>query len=188
MKLGLSMIAGLGTNGDSESAVLSALFSTTDRHSVLGTFGFDKNGDTTLRSHGLYKLGPSGDPVFVETITPPTTEYGALPAGLFLRQPPCADWRPGATATADNRAPDWCAQWCGPYRPSRSGAVRAGPGQGVRLPRAPRLAIAPPVVSPARAKQWSTRPASASSAPRACAGPRSRISDPSFQPGSSRPD
>jgi branched-chain amino acid transport system substrate-binding protein len=70
MKLGLSTIAGLGTDGDSKSAVLGALFSTTNRHSVLGTYGFDKNGDTTLRSYGLYRVGASGNPVFVKTITP----------------------------------------------------------------------------------------------------------------------
>ncbi len=72
MKLGLSTISGLGQDGDSKSAVLSALFSTTDRHSVLGTYGFDRNGDTTLRSYGLYRVGTSGDPVFVRTITPPS--------------------------------------------------------------------------------------------------------------------
>ena len=71
MKLGLSTIASLGTNGDSRSAVLSALFSTTARRSVLGTYGFDSDGDTTMRSFGLYKVGPGGDPVFVRTITPP---------------------------------------------------------------------------------------------------------------------
>ncbi len=71
MKLGLSTIASLGSGGNSKSAVLGALFSTTDRHSVLGTYGFDQNGDTTLRSFGLYKVGPSGDPAFVRTITPP---------------------------------------------------------------------------------------------------------------------
>jgi branched-chain amino acid transport system substrate-binding protein len=70
MKLGLSTIAGLGVNGDSKSAVLSALFATTDRRSVLGTYGFDRDGDTTLRSYGLYKVGPSGEPTFVRTITP----------------------------------------------------------------------------------------------------------------------
>jgi branched-chain amino acid transport system substrate-binding protein len=71
MKLGLSTIASLGTNGDSKSAVLSALFATTARRSVLGTYGFDKAGDTTMRSVGLYKVGPSGDLAFVKTITPP---------------------------------------------------------------------------------------------------------------------
>jgi hypothetical protein len=46
------------------------LFSTTDRRSVLGTYGFDRDGDTTLRSYGLYRVGRSGNPVFVRTITP----------------------------------------------------------------------------------------------------------------------
>jgi branched-chain amino acid transport system substrate-binding protein len=70
MMLGLSTIASMGTNGNSKSAVRGALFSTTDRHSVLGTYGFDRYGDTTLRSFGLYRVGRSGDPVFVRTITP----------------------------------------------------------------------------------------------------------------------
>ena len=70
MRLGLSTIAGLGANGDSKSAVLSALFSTANRHSVLGTYSFNKDGDTTLKSFGLYKVGASGNPVFVRTITP----------------------------------------------------------------------------------------------------------------------
>ncbi len=71
MKLGLSTVAGLGAGGDGKSAVRTALFSISRRRSVLGTYGFDKNGDTTLRSYGLYKVGPGGDPVFVRTITPP---------------------------------------------------------------------------------------------------------------------
>jgi branched-chain amino acid transport system substrate-binding protein len=70
MRLGLSTIASLGADGDSKSAVLSALFATAGRHSVLGTYSFDKYGDTTLRSIGLYKVGPTGDPTFWKTITP----------------------------------------------------------------------------------------------------------------------
>jgi branched-chain amino acid transport system substrate-binding protein len=70
MLLGLTTIARLGPNGDSKSAVRSALFSTTDRHSALGTYGFDSDGDTTLRSFGLYRVGRGGDPVFIRTITP----------------------------------------------------------------------------------------------------------------------
>ena len=70
MKLGLSTIAGLGANGDSKSAVLSALFATAGRRSVLGTYSFDKQGDTTLRSIGLYKVGPNGNPTFVKTLMP----------------------------------------------------------------------------------------------------------------------
>jgi branched-chain amino acid transport system substrate-binding protein len=73
MKLGLDTIAKLGSKGNDKSAVLSALFSTKNRNSVLGTYGFDKNGDTTLKSYGLYKVGPDGDPVFLKTITPTKT-------------------------------------------------------------------------------------------------------------------
>jgi branched-chain amino acid transport system substrate-binding protein len=71
MRLGLTTIAGLGANGDSKSAVLSALFATAGRRSVLGTYSFDKAGDTTLRSIGLYKVGANGNPTFVKTIVPP---------------------------------------------------------------------------------------------------------------------
>jgi branched-chain amino acid transport system substrate-binding protein len=70
MKLGLSTIASLGNSGDSKSAVLSALFATAGRRSVLGTYSVDRDGDTTLRSIGLYKVGPTGDPAFWRTITP----------------------------------------------------------------------------------------------------------------------
>jgi branched-chain amino acid transport system substrate-binding protein len=70
MRLALGTIANLGNNGDSKSAVLSALFATVGRRSVLGTYGFNRQGDTTLRSIGLYKVGPNGNPIFAKTITP----------------------------------------------------------------------------------------------------------------------
>jgi branched-chain amino acid transport system substrate-binding protein len=70
MKLGLDTIASLGPNGDNKADVLKALFAIKDRNSVLGTYGFDANGDTTLKSYGLYKVGPTGDPVFDKTLTP----------------------------------------------------------------------------------------------------------------------
>jgi branched-chain amino acid transport system substrate-binding protein len=73
MKLGLQTIAKLGAKGNDKAAVLAALFATTSRNSVLGTYGFDKNGDTTLKSYGLYKVGANGDPVFFKTITPTKT-------------------------------------------------------------------------------------------------------------------
>ena len=76
MKLGLDTIAKLGAQGNSKSDVLKALFATTARNSVLGTYGFDKNGDTTLKSYGLYKVGSNGEPVFVKTITPTKTVQG----------------------------------------------------------------------------------------------------------------
>jgi branched-chain amino acid transport system substrate-binding protein len=68
MKLGLDTIASLGSQGSSKSAVLKALFATTARNSVLGTYGFDKNGDTTLKTYGLYIAGPDGNPKFLKAV------------------------------------------------------------------------------------------------------------------------
>ena len=70
MKLGLDTIAGLGAKGNNKAAVLAALFATKARSSVLGTYGFDKNGDTTLKDYGLYKVGPDGNPLFEKTVKP----------------------------------------------------------------------------------------------------------------------
>lgn len=73
MKLALDTISSLGANGNNKADVLKALFAITARNSVLGTYGFNKNGDTTLKSYGLYKVGPTGEPVFLKTITPTKT-------------------------------------------------------------------------------------------------------------------
>ena len=70
MKLGLDTIASLGPKGNNRAAVVAALFAIKDRKSVLGTYGFDKNGDTTLKSYGLYKVDKTGNPVFFKSITP----------------------------------------------------------------------------------------------------------------------
>jgi branched-chain amino acid transport system substrate-binding protein len=70
MKLALDTISSLGPKGNDKAAVLKALFATKARHSVLGTYGFDANGDTTLKSYGLYKVDKSGDPTFERTVTP----------------------------------------------------------------------------------------------------------------------
>jgi branched-chain amino acid transport system substrate-binding protein len=69
MKLGLDTIKGLGANGNNKADVLNALFATKARNSVLGTYGFDKNGDTTLTAYGLYKV-TAGDPAFLKTLKP----------------------------------------------------------------------------------------------------------------------
>jgi branched-chain amino acid transport system substrate-binding protein len=68
MKLGLATIAGLGANGNSKSAVLSALFATKDYHGTIGTYSFDANGDTTLTAFGLYKVGPDGNALYFKTV------------------------------------------------------------------------------------------------------------------------
>ena len=69
MKLGLDTIAKLGAQGNSKSAVVAALFATKNYAGAIGTYGFDANGDTTLKSYGLYKVGPDGNPLFDKTIT-----------------------------------------------------------------------------------------------------------------------
>ena len=76
MKLGLDTIKSLGAKGNDKAAILQALFAIKSRSSVLGTYGFDKNGDTTLKSYGLYKVGSDGEPVFLKTITPTKTVSG----------------------------------------------------------------------------------------------------------------
>ena len=68
MKLGLDTIAGLGTKGNDKAAVLAGLFATKNRASVLGSYGFDANGDTTLTAYGLYKVGADGNPLFEKTV------------------------------------------------------------------------------------------------------------------------
>jgi len=76
MKLGLDTIAGLGANGSDKAAVTKALFATKSEPSVLGPIGFQSNGDTTLKSYGLYKVDSSGAPEFIKTITPTNTTVG----------------------------------------------------------------------------------------------------------------
>jgi branched-chain amino acid transport system substrate-binding protein len=68
MKLGLDTIAKLGDKGSDRSAVLQALFATKDRASVLGTYSFDQNGDTSLTDYGVYKVGSDGNPTFEKDI------------------------------------------------------------------------------------------------------------------------
>jgi branched-chain amino acid transport system substrate-binding protein len=73
MQLALNTIKNLGAQGNSKSAILAALFADKSIQSVLGTYGFDANGDTTLKSYGVYKVGSNGDPVFFQTVTPTKT-------------------------------------------------------------------------------------------------------------------
>lgn len=70
MSLMLSAIARAtdhGTRTARRSSVRAAIFSTRDRHSVLGTYSIDRNGDTTIRRYGVYRV-VDGQLVFWKTI------------------------------------------------------------------------------------------------------------------------
>ena len=64
MKVVIDAIARSGPRGKDRAAVLDALRSTRDRQSVLGTYSFDANGDTTLTRYGIYHVGRDGFPRF----------------------------------------------------------------------------------------------------------------------------
>jgi branched-chain amino acid transport system substrate-binding protein len=65
MRLALDSIERSGTGEKAD--ILSALFDTTDRESVLGTYSIDENGDTTLTDYGVYTI-EGGELVFDRTI------------------------------------------------------------------------------------------------------------------------
>ncbi|MGH2948123.1 MAG: branched-chain amino acid ABC transporter substrate-binding protein [Solirubrobacteraceae bacterium] len=54
MRLALDAIERSGTGEKAD--IISALFDTTDRQSVLGTYSIDENGDTTLTDYGVYTI------------------------------------------------------------------------------------------------------------------------------------
>jgi branched-chain amino acid transport system substrate-binding protein len=62
MRLGLDTVASLGTDGNDKAAILAALFANT-HNSVLGTYQFDPDGDTTLSDYGVYRV-VNGFPTF----------------------------------------------------------------------------------------------------------------------------
>lgn len=68
MQLFIDTLEGLGDQATDREAVLQALFDTQDRESVLGTYSFDENGDTTLTDYGIYEVGPDGNPQFAQAI------------------------------------------------------------------------------------------------------------------------
>ncbi len=65
MRLALDAIARSET-GD-KADILAALFDTSDRESVLGTYSIDENGDTTLSDYGVYRVA-GGELEFDRTI------------------------------------------------------------------------------------------------------------------------
>jgi branched-chain amino acid transport system substrate-binding protein len=62
MTLGLDTIASLGNRGNEKTAILAALFGNI-HNSVLGTYEFDPDGDTTLSDYGVYSV-VNGLPTF----------------------------------------------------------------------------------------------------------------------------
>jgi branched-chain amino acid transport system substrate-binding protein len=59
MSLMLDAIRRATDNGDQEAVrtkVLSALFATRDRHSALGTYSVDPDGDTSLNQYGVWRI------------------------------------------------------------------------------------------------------------------------------------
>jgi branched-chain amino acid transport system substrate-binding protein len=65
MRLALDAIQRSGTGEKAD--IISALFDTKDRQSVLGTYSIDENGDTTLTDYGVYTI-EGGELVFDQTI------------------------------------------------------------------------------------------------------------------------
>ncbi len=65
MRLALDAIERSGTGAKED--VLKALFETTDRRSVLGTYSIDENGDTSLTDYGAYRV-EGGELIFDQTI------------------------------------------------------------------------------------------------------------------------
>lgn len=70
MSLALDTISGLGASGDDKAAVRSALFAIRGRQSLIGTYGFDRNGNSTARSYGLYRVARNGAPTFMAELRP----------------------------------------------------------------------------------------------------------------------
>jgi branched-chain amino acid transport system substrate-binding protein len=67
MALALDALKRAGDKANDRAAVLTALFATKDRKSVLGTYSIDKNGDTSLTDYGLYEV-KDGLPSYVKKI------------------------------------------------------------------------------------------------------------------------
>lgn len=59
-----------GPGHEPAQTIKSALFATRSTASVLGTFGFDRNGNSALKSCGVYKISASGGPALFGTVTP----------------------------------------------------------------------------------------------------------------------
>jgi branched-chain amino acid transport system substrate-binding protein len=68
MRLVLDAIRGLGEQPVTKDTMLEALFGAHERATALGTYAFDRSGDTTLTGYSAYRVGPDGDPVFARSL------------------------------------------------------------------------------------------------------------------------
>ena len=69
MSVVLDAIKKAGSKGNDRSEVLKQLKDTKNRKSVLGTYSFDENGDSTITDYGLYTV-KGGKLTFAKTIKP----------------------------------------------------------------------------------------------------------------------
>ena len=65
-RLVVTSVAGPRPKGNDKAAVVTALFATT-RNSILGSYEFDRDGDTTLGDYGVYTVA-NGLPTYSSAI------------------------------------------------------------------------------------------------------------------------
>lgn len=70
MRLILQELGALGPSAENRAHLLKGLFSARVDSPALGGFGFDTNGNATLRSYGLYELRTTGAPVLLRVLQP----------------------------------------------------------------------------------------------------------------------
>ena len=68
MSVTLDAIRRAGAKGNDRASVVAAFRATSDRDSVLGRYSIDPNGDTTLSTYGVLRIGPRGRLVYDRTI------------------------------------------------------------------------------------------------------------------------
>ena len=87
MSLMLSAIARATHDGKRDarrSEVLAAIFDTRDRHSVLGTYSIERDGDTTIHRYGVY-IVRNGVAALLEDAPRLTLRLGSVRGRLTLR-------------------------------------------------------------------------------------------------------
>ena len=68
MRVALDAIRAAGSRGNDRASVIDAFRATRDRDSVLGRYSIDANGDTTLSTYGVLRIGRGGRLVYDRTI------------------------------------------------------------------------------------------------------------------------